>query len=223
MGEIEVAIEHLEPRLSKWILLEYKHVSKMVGKERLHFTNIIQRKDIELLSKYGIVHKESIVKLIHKSKWDNVLILDPRSNKLLEPQDFTGRRNLVVIGGIMGDHPPRGRTYQLLTSRILRENPRNVKVVSLGKHQFSIDGTAYMVLQVFKGRRITEIPIVKGVSIKLKAYVRDAELEIYLPFAYPLINGKPLLTPGLVDYLRHGILSEEVEIIEKFLRTRVLT
>ena len=32
-------IEHLEPRIYRWCVIEYKHISKIVGKENLWFTN----------------------------------------------------------------------------------------------------------------------------------------------------------------------------------------
>ena len=214
MGEIEIAIEHLEPRLSKWILLEYSHVSKMIGRDKLHFTNVVNEKDRRILEKYGIVHKESIVELI-QDRWDNILVLEPKANKLLKPKDFINGRNLIVIGGIMGDHPPRGRTYELLTSKMLSKFHGKVKPVSLGKHQFSIDGAAYMAIQVFKGLTLDQIPIVVGVKIKVKSYIKGVEHEIYLPYTYPLINGKPLLAPGLREYLERAIVLEELNLIEK--------
>ncbi len=33
-------IEHLEPELYPWCLIEYKHISKIVGKNNLIYTNI---------------------------------------------------------------------------------------------------------------------------------------------------------------------------------------
>jgi len=36
-------IEHLEPKLFPWCMIEYKHISKTVGKSNLWFTNIKQK------------------------------------------------------------------------------------------------------------------------------------------------------------------------------------
>jgi len=33
-------VEHLDPRLWKWSLLEYSHISDFVGKKNMIFTNI---------------------------------------------------------------------------------------------------------------------------------------------------------------------------------------
>ena len=36
-------IEHLEPKIGRWTLIEYAHISKIVGKRSLWFTNIKHR------------------------------------------------------------------------------------------------------------------------------------------------------------------------------------
>ena len=90
-------IEHLEPALFPWCLLEYKHISKIVGKRNLWFTNI-KDKDKNKLSKYGKVFTESIKQLINKNYHchnvkthlyftnKNICILDPEAKKTLTPK-----------------------------------------------------------------------------------------------------------------------------------------
>ena len=52
-------IEHLEPRLWKWCMIEYKNISKIVGRKNLWFTNIKQKsKEVKELAKYGKISKE---------------------------------------------------------------------------------------------------------------------------------------------------------------------
>jgi len=177
-------IEHLEPRLGRWVLIEYEHASLIVGRENLVFTNV--KRGCKRLQRYGAVRRESAIELFDV---DEAIVLDPKAGKLLEPSDFDNAK-IVIIGGILGDHPPKGRTYSFLTSKMRRAQAR-----SLGKCQFSIDGSIYMAYKVSRGVSLSEIPIAKGLTLKCGL------LEIRLPYCYPLINGKPVISPKLLDYL----------------------
>ncbi|MEM2213843.1 MAG: SAM-dependent methyltransferase [Candidatus Nezhaarchaeales archaeon] len=177
-------IEHLEPRLSKWVLIEYEHASLIVGKDNLAFTNV--KRGFKTLEKLGKVYRESAVELFDN---EGVIVLDPRADKLLEPSDFNDVES-VVVGGILGDHPPRGRTFTLITSKMRRARAR-----SLGNRQFSIDGAIYMALKVAQGVELSDIPVADSLTLKC------GDLEIYLPFSYPLVNGKPVISPKLIDCL----------------------
>lgn len=200
-------IEHLEPKLSQWLLLEYKHASKIVGKENLMITNAKGLKNV--LNKIAAVFEESIIELLGtKIKPNRVIVLEPKAKKLLQPEDFI-EHTLVIIGGIMGDHPPKGRTWTLLTSKLLGiAEPR-----SLGSYQFSIDGAVYMAYQVSKGRRLEDIKVIHDVEIEIPSPYPGIQATIRLPYAYPVVNGKPLLAPGLVDYLKHNIVIDEEELL----------
>ncbi|MEM0217833.1 MAG: SAM-dependent methyltransferase [Candidatus Nezhaarchaeales archaeon] len=177
-------VEHLEPRLSKWVLIEYEHASLIVGKDNLAFTNV--KKGFKTLEKLGKVYRESATELFDNER---VIVLDPKADKLLEPSDFDNVES-VVVGGILGDHPPRGRTFALITSKMRRARAR-----SLGNRQFSIDGAIYMALKVAQGVKLSDIPVADSLTLKC------GNLEIYLPFSYPLVNGKPVICPKLIDYL----------------------
>jgi len=177
-------IEHLEPRLSEWVLIEYEHASMIVGRENLAFTNV--KRGFKALERLGKVYRESAVELFDR---EDIIVLDPKAEELLEPSDFDHVR-AVVVGGILGDHPPKGRTFKLITSKMKRARAR-----SLGDCQFSIDGAVYMALKVASGVRLSEIPVAKSLTLKC------GDLEIHLPFCYPLVNGKPVISPKLIDYL----------------------
>ena len=56
---MKFAVEHLEPELFEWCLIEYRHVSEIVGKNNLIFTNIKNEKDKKILKKFGIVYDKS--------------------------------------------------------------------------------------------------------------------------------------------------------------------
>ncbi|WXG47696.1 MAG: SAM-dependent methyltransferase [Candidatus Atabeyarchaeum deiterrae] len=198
-----IVIEHLEPILGKWIWLEYSHISKIAGYENLLFTNVKKANEAKKLSTIGKVSHKSIVDLKRSTK-GGMIILDPQSPTPLSPGDFANDTSLLV-GGILGDHPPRGRTRHDLTEKLPDWLSRN-----LGPHQFSVDGAVFVALRVASGKPITDIPIRLGIEITISKRYANC-----LPFAYPAVRKKPLLTPGLKEYLRRGILKDE----ETLLRT----
>ncbi|MEM2028947.1 MAG: RNA methyltransferase, partial [Candidatus Bathyarchaeia archaeon] len=128
-------IEHLEPEVGKWLYFEYMNASRIVGKDRLIFTNVKNMKDAETLSGLGTVRHESFIEIFSPEK---IVILDPRAPERLKPEDFAGKE-AVIIGGILGDHPPRGRTRKLVTDKAPSSLSRNI-----GRGQFSIDGAVYV-------------------------------------------------------------------------------
>ncbi|RLF20493.1 MAG: hypothetical protein DRN15_06150 [Thermoprotei archaeon] len=199
-SEVIFVIEHLEPVVSRWVWYEYLSSSRIIGRERLLISNVKDPRERAILRKIAMVSKMSILKVGLPA--DKMLILDPKAPTLLRPDDFKEVK-YVVIGGIMGDHPPRGRTWTLLTSRLPGCIARN-----LGPHQFSVDGAVYMAHMVMHGYEVEEIPIRIGLEIKVNEF-----LTIELPYAYPLINGRPLISKELVEYLKHGIEEDEVEAI----------
>lgn len=203
-------IEHLEDEVSEWIMLEYENVSKIVGKENLVITNV---KNCSKLSKIAKCTNVDVTSLLQKHVQDNVIVLDPKAKVTLEPWDFAENKlNIVIIGGILGDNPPKGRTWKLLTTKILEKGFR-VKVRNLGREQLTIDGAAYVAYSIFNGKRLSEIPFQNGLRITRK--IEFVEHEIFLPYKYPIVNGKPLINPKLVEYLIKGIVADEIKRLGK--------
>ncbi len=186
-NQLKFVIEHLEPFLGKWLLIEYKHASEIVGANRIIFTNIRKKTHAAKLSRFGTVKSESFNVLFPLQE---LVILDPRADEPLKSQDLTGKK-AIVIGGILGDHPPRGRTYQLITSRFPGVTARN-----LGKLQFPIDGAVYVAKLVNEGIPLEKIPIKRGLTIRVNKWH-----SIYLPYAYPLRDGNPLISKELIEHL----------------------
>jgi len=180
-------IEHLEPEIGRWLCIEYAHASTIVGRDKLIFTNIKNKTDMQILSELGTVKEESFAELFKPA---DIIILDPRAKEILKSEDFRDKR-AVIVGGILGDHPPRGRTRKLITSRVPDAIARNI-----GKGQFSIDGAIYIAKMVYEGVRLEDIPIKRGIHIRL-----DERAEIYLPYVYPIRDGKPLISEELIKYL----------------------
>jgi len=151
-------------------------------------TNVRREVDFKKLSKVTRVERKRAWDLF---RHDEVVLLDPQAGKTLLPSDCKGKAG-ILIGGILGDDPPLGRTRELLTKRMPEAEARNI-----GRHQFAIDGAVYVAKQVSMGKRVEEIPVQVGLEIQIaKGYSN------FLPYAFPLVKGKPLISGNLIDYLR---------------------
>lgn len=194
-----IVIEHCEKELSPWIVLEYRHSSLVYGRDFLFFTNIPPRLH-KILGKYGRVFSDSVIELIERGEIPSreTIILDPLAEKRLTYSDLVSAK-YIVIGGILGDHPPKGRTRELITSRL-----RDVRSFNIGDGQFSIDGAVYYVNYVWDNGGETGLKYIDGVTLSFG--VR----EIRLPFRYPVVNGKPLMAEGLDHYLLTGKIPDHI-------------
>lgn len=181
-------IEHLEPEIWPWCLIEYKSISKIVGREFLWFTNIKQKgKKAKKLSKYGKIIEKSSSELDLK----NSCVLDPESSLVLEPKEAKSF-DYFIFGGILGDYPPRKRTTPELTNRIKNAQARNI-----GRNQFSTDNAVFVVNEIVSGKNLKDMKFADNLSIK----INDVE-SIELPYHYPLVRGKPRISNELISYLK---------------------
>ncbi|MCD6409696.1 MAG: hypothetical protein J7L98_05115 [Candidatus Verstraetearchaeota archaeon] len=197
---VKIYIEHCEPALSKWLWLEYRHASKLAGRENIAFCNVKDERERRLLEKLGEVYEESVTELpLDRAR---TVILDPEAVLPLTPSDFKIFSNMVV-GGILGDHPPQGRTFKLISSKM-----RGVSTRNLGRRQLSIDSSVYMALRVAEDIPLSGIPMKRRLIIKVNEHH-----SIMLPYTYPLVEGKPLVAPGLIKYLKDEIVKDEEAIL----------
>ena len=179
-------IEHLE-NISEWLWLEYSHVAEW-WRGKLVFTNV-REDERERLARLGSVIGESVTKFpLDRSK---VIVLDLQAEEELKPEDVE-EDTVIVVGGILGDAVPRGRTKEFITSRM-----EGVRVRHIGKPQYSIDGASIVTKLIADGRRLNEIEYEENPTIQL-----DEFSEITLHYAVPKLNGKLLLTPGLIELQR---------------------
>ncbi|WP_297521949.1 hypothetical protein [Thermococcus sp.] len=196
-----LVIEHLE-EISDWLWLEYKHVSKWWG-DRLVFTNVLPE-EREKLAKLGSVIGESVTRFpFDRSK---IIVLDLQAEEKLKPEDIE-EDTMIVVGGILGDAVPRGRTREFITSKM-----EGVKVRHIGKPQYSIDGASIVAKLIADGRKLEEIDYGENPTIKL-----DEFSEITLHYAVPKLNGKLLLTPGLIELQKRelGYTNADEEISDE--------
>ena len=180
-------IEHLEPRLYPWCELEYRHISSIVGKNNLLFTNIRSASAAAKLQKIGRVEKKSVSELLLKK----ACLLDPEADKLLTPAD--GKKfDFFVFGGILGDDPPKERTKELLTSKMPEVETRN-----LGPKQMSTDTAVLVTKKIIDGTQLGKIKFIDGAIVQ----IQEGE-EVILPYRYVKQDGKPFLAPGIETLLR---------------------
>ncbi|MEO2152281.1 MAG: hypothetical protein ABGW50_06475 [Thermococcus sp.] len=202
-----LVIEHLE-EISDWLWLEYRHASEW-WRDKLIFTNVLPE-EREKLAKLGSVVGESVTKFpFDRSK---IIVLDLQAEEELKPEDIDDD-TIIVVGGILGDAVPRGRTKEFITSKM-----EGVKVRHIGKPQFSIDGASIVAKLIADGKRLEEIEYEENPTIKL-----DEFSEITLHYAVPKLDGKLLLTPGLIELQKRELgyteADEEIsdeELIEFF-------
>ena len=181
-------IEHLEPKLYPWCLIEYKHISKVVGNERLWFTNMLKINNKKELESYGNIIDESVKKI----KLENACVLDPNAKKTLNPKEAENFR-YYILGGILGDYPPKQRTKDELTKFIDEAEVRNI-----GKEQMSTDNAALVVKEIIGGKRLSELAFKDGIEIPI-----DKIASIQLPYRYRIIKGEPFISQELVIYLKN--------------------
>jgi len=179
-------IEHLE-NLSEWVKLEYSHCSKICGRKNLLFANVRAESERNFLKRFGKVSEKSATELFAEEK---IIVLEPKAEKFLAADDFKKYKK-ILIGGILGDFPPRGRTEELITSKLKNSVPR-----SLGNYQFSVDGAAFAAKKI-QLRQKKDLGILNQPEIEL-----SDEHSIELHYAVPVFRGKIIFTPGLVEWLK---------------------
>lgn len=181
---MKYVIEHFG-KVFKWHFIEYSHISQIVGKNNLLFTNIKGKTD--KLSSLGKVFRKSIAEL----GFEKICILDPSAGKMLTPNDCR-HFDYLVFGGILGDYPPRDRTREMLSSRMPKAEKRNI-----GKEQFPTDNAVYVAKQISSGKKFNELKFIDTIEIDV-----GKKLSVILPFRYASKNGKPVLSPRLVEFLK---------------------
>ncbi len=178
-------IEHCEPKLSEWLLLEYKHAAKL-WKGELLFTRVTDTKTAKILRNLGTVKKEN-AKDLYSDK--NCIVLDPQAQRPLTPKDCTNA-DALIVGGLLGYEKPQGRTKTLISAS------SGFHTRHLGQLQLSIDGAVFVIKAISLGLTLKDIEIAKEIEI-----IHDTVHSTILPFGYPIIENKPVITPGLIEYL----------------------
>jgi ribosome biogenesis SPOUT family RNA methylase Rps3 len=184
---MQCIIENCEEGLSEWLYLEYRHAAQ-IWHGRIIFTNVKPEMEVKL-GALGEIRREHVYEL----KFENAIVLDPLAPLPLTPEDMQ-KANYVVIGGILGDREFTGKTKAWITSKM------QCVARNLGKIQLSIDIAAYVAREMLEGKTISQIPLTSEVEIEHE----DGHITV-LPYGYPIVNGRVLITPGLIQYLKRNL------------------
>jgi len=183
-----LAIEHCEPNLSPWLTLEYTHAANVWSHHTI-FTHVTKPTTTKTLHNLGDV---TTAKANDYFKGKNCLILDPKASTPLAPKDFNNL-DAIIIGGILGFKTPRGRTKKLISDH------STFATRHIGPIQLTIDGAAVVAKAIQLGMPLKDIEIAYEVEV-----THDDVHTTILPFGYPVFEGHPIITPGLIDYLTNN-------------------
>ena len=177
-------IEHLEPQMYEWCIIEYKHISKSVCKKNLIFTNV--KTGGKALKALGEVKKESIKDIALKK----ACVLDPSSTRELTPREAS-KYDYFIFGGILGDNPQRFRTKKLITSKL------NLPSFNLGKRQMSTDTAVIVCSEIVNGKPLEKMKFQDDYEI-----AEGCGFYRILPYRYLIEKGKIAFAPGLKAFLK---------------------
>ena len=180
-------IENFE-KCSEWLMLEYSHC--MQTWETPVFTNVSDKALYKALADRGAAVLRSPLQKLKQFVPKRTLALDPQATEPLRTSDFK-RHDALVIGGILGSEGFTGKTGRLMTGKL------GCRARNLGKIQLSIDSAAVVCKLVFLGMRLEDIELSTELEI-----MHDSGHATVLPYGYPVLDGKIIFTPGLMEYLR---------------------
>jgi ribosome biogenesis SPOUT family RNA methylase Rps3 len=183
---MKFVIEHMEEELSEWCIAEYSHISSIVGKSHVVFTNVAAA-DIKRLQPSG----EATAKKASEFHLKRACILDPKAKAMLSKKDAQ-EFDYFIFGGILGNNPAEGRT-SILTKVM------DIPTRSLGPKQFSTDTAVYVAKKLLEGTLLKDIHFVEEVEIQID----DGESMI-LPFPYVVENGKLIISDRLIQHISKG-------------------
>ncbi len=187
-----IVIDNMEAYTSMWLAAEYGEASRVAEEHgiNLYITGLIPGELESILAKRGIKILREAESLCNRP---DAVLLDMRASKTLDPLEALGV-SCFIIGGIMGDHPPRGRTI-LLYHKYPYAAKRN-----LGRLQLSVDGTVKVLTKILSGTPVSEVEIMYPVKLTVNSPMGLVEIE--LPFAYPVERGKPWIPEEVVKLLK---------------------
>ena len=196
-----VVVEHMEEYPTRWLLAEYSVAAKEAWSQGARFLVAGVRDGVlqALLDRRGIPW-------IWEHSWEaydvpGTIVLDLWATRDLDPLEAEAA-SVFVVGGIMGDHPPRGRGI-LLTAGFDWASFRR-----LGPRQMSIHTTVWALLRVRSGVRVEDLPLVEGAEVEIEGPI--GRYTVYLPFAYPRgPRGEAIVPEEVRRILEKGVVYDE--------------
>ena len=201
-------IYHLEPELYEWCLIEYMHISEIVGKQNLIFTNIKNKEQQNKLKKYGSVFEKDISGLNFK----DICVLSQYSKKLLTAED-KNKFKYFIFGGILGDNPAQKRTdtiinnlknknikFEMSEMQNISEHAQKPLVFdtrNLGSKQMPTDTAVYVAKKILDGNDLNDFKFIDEIEIEI-----NENESVSLPFRYVVDDNRLIISEKLVEYLR---------------------
>ena len=182
-------IEHLEPKLFEWCLIEYEHISRIVGGNNIIFTNINKNR-AKKLKKYGVVYEKSVSEL----KFGRICVLSQYAEKTLTANDKNNFQ-YFVFGGILGDNPSKKRTNILVNN--LKKHKIKFSTRNLGSKQMPTDTAVYVAKRILEGKKLSDFKFVDELEIEI-----NENESVTLPFRYVIESNKLIINEKLVEHLR---------------------
>lgn len=194
----------MEQGFSEWVILEYIQIICDVGCDNVILSSLpegttkenIPKRLIELGLKWTTKSLDKIQEQfmdIPSLKEKRVCLLDPRAKEDLSPDD-SGKYDYFVFGGILGDHPPRDRTRELM-----EQYPNMLVGKRLGSKQMTTDTAV----------RTTQLIIEKKINFESINFIDYPEFRfnaneaIEMPFRYVLnSDGRPILPQGMIELIK---------------------
>ena len=183
-------IEHLEPELFEWCLIEYGHISEIVGKQNLIFTNIKNNYYYLKLKKFVNVFEKSISEL----KFENLCVLSQYSKSTLTAKD-KNKFKYFAFGGILGDNPAKKRTNNMINE--LKKRKIKFETRNLGNVQMPTDTAVYAAKKILEGKKLSDFRFADELEIEI-----NENESVKLPFRYIVDGNKLIISEKLVEYLR---------------------
>ena len=202
LGRALVVIEHLEEYPSRWLVAEYLEAFREAARSNLQLliTGVIDPRLQAILNSLR-------VGWVREHSWElydipGTIILDMWAARDLTPVEAINA-NVFIIGGIMGDYPPRGR------GRLLSSHFDWASIRRLGDRQMSIHTSTWALARIRDGVDVSQLPLCsEDASIVLDNGLM--EFEVRLPFAYPCdIHGRPRVPQRILELLSRGVVWEE--------------
>ncbi|MCK4669564.1 MAG: hypothetical protein KAT43_00045 [Nanoarchaeota archaeon] len=179
-------IEHMEDEMYDWCIIEYNHISKVVGSENLLITNV--KVDAEKIKHLGKIVPESVSELGLDLK--QVCLLDPEAKERLDTEDKK-EFDYLLFGGILGDFPRKERTKELAAKIACQKR-------NLGDKQMSTNTAVYVAYLIMKGKKFEDIHFAEELEI-----VTGANESVTLPFRYVIENSEVVLPDGFIEFMKH--------------------
>ncbi|GBF08925.1 conserved hypothetical protein [Aeropyrum pernix] len=202
LGSPAIIVELLEDTPSRWLLEEL--LESYLFAVQMGYRFAVTGATNPLV--YAAVRRAGIPVFMERGYSLNrpgCILLDLWSPKRLEPEEASSA-SYIIVGGIMGDHPPKGRTY-LLSSQVYTACAKR----NLGPEQLSVDGAVKTAILVAEGYRLDEIEFEEGVEVEVESPVKGVSAKVELPYAYPKVGDRILVSQMLLSLLSKGIIYEE--------------